>query len=105
MVSIKLNDETSCITISTMNRYVNYTHEIEIEKLTQKVYSGSVTQTYIHAQDLHPLSRVTQSPGSTMKNQTTQVMILHPLLFTRLDHEDLLPHILFTRFDHKDLLP
>ena len=52
-MSIKLNEETSFITISIKNRYVNYTHEIEIEKLTQEVYSGSVTKTYIHSQGSH----------------------------------------------------
>ena len=45
-----LKEETSFISISTTYRYVNETQEIEIEKLTQWFYSGSVTQTYIHSQ-------------------------------------------------------
>lgn len=52
-VSIKLNDEISFVSISTTYRYVNHAQEIEIDKLTQGIYSGSVTQTYIHSQGPH----------------------------------------------------
>ena len=108
-VSIKLNDEISYITISTINRYANHTQEIEIEKLTQGFYSGSVTH-------LHPLSRVTPSLGSTMKNPITQVMILHRFCSEVRPHRSIFLFVhevrshrstplLFTRFDHTDLLP
>ena len=52
-VSIKLNDEIVSLLISTTYRYVNHVQVIEIEKLTQGIYSGSVTQTYIHSRGPH----------------------------------------------------
>ena len=52
-VLIKLNDEIVSLSISTTYRYVNHVQVIEIEKLTQGIYSGSVTQTYIHSQGPH----------------------------------------------------